>query len=421
MRGSTVSLPTDSSSHSTRRLSPLLLLALFLSVFASFIDLALIGPLLPEIMKSAHLSASQGGLLLTVYHSAAAVSLLLAAPQADRWGRESMIILGLLVMGVGAVAFAFLNDLTMFLWARGVAGLGGALVLPNAVALASDLVSYERRGRIVSIFFGAIASVNLIGIPLGTLLAQETSWRWSYFGVGCVTLIPLILLIFFLQPAPMPQKAKKKVSFGDYFGQFGSLLSSPKILSSLLCSYFLYFSLYALLPYLGIFFTRKFDFQVKEVGGIFMIISVGGLLGTVYGGKLADRFGKKVILLWSVMIFVFTMIFFSQFSFSGLHASVIIFFVAISFSAGETSLMALLSEQAAEKRGMVLSMGGVFSALAKASGAAFSSWLLSFSGFSLIGLVCAFAGYFAFFCIHIFYREQKVQQTPSLEIHAKSA
>ena len=57
-----------------------------------------------------------------------------------------MLISGIFVIGIADILMAMSSQYTHFLLVRGLAGIGGALVVPNAFALVGDLFPYERRG-----------------------------------------------------------------------------------------------------------------------------------------------------------------------------------------------------------------------------------------------------------------------------------
>lgn len=53
-------------------------------------------------------------------------------------------------------------------------------------------------------------------------------------------------------------------------------------------------------PFFTLFVTRKFNMGMTEAGMLLMVFSITGLVGSTIGGALTDRFGRKVMILFSL-------------------------------------------------------------------------------------------------------------------------
>ena len=65
--------------------------------------------------------------------------------------------------------------------ARGVQGVGGALLVPGSLALISSSFCEEERGRAIGTWSGFTAITAAFGPVLGGWLIQHLSWRWVFF------------------------------------------------------------------------------------------------------------------------------------------------------------------------------------------------------------------------------------------------
>jgi MFS family permease len=88
----------------------------------------------------------------------------------------------MLVAGVAGVALASLLCATApsLAWlqaARGVQGIGAALLMPNSLAILGNVFSGEARGRAIGIWASAGAIAAAIGPPLGGWLVDTVGWR----------------------------------------------------------------------------------------------------------------------------------------------------------------------------------------------------------------------------------------------------
>jgi MFS family permease len=140
---------------------------------------------------------SRGGL-----SGAAALSLLLlgaAGPfvgrLADQWGSRRVIALSLLLLGLGSIGSAFVQDLWhIYLTAGILMALGSGGV---AMATGSSVVSrwFEtRRGLALGVAAGGMSAGQLIVIPLATVLTVMFGWRSSFLWLG-LGLLALVLPI----------------------------------------------------------------------------------------------------------------------------------------------------------------------------------------------------------------------------------
>ena len=76
---------------------------------------------------------------------------------------------------------AFCNDFIVFNVARGLSGIGGAMVVPNAVAVIGTTFPPGRMRNISLGLFGAGAPVGgWAGALLAGLLAELTPWKWLF-------------------------------------------------------------------------------------------------------------------------------------------------------------------------------------------------------------------------------------------------
>ena len=64
-----------------------------------------------------------------------------------------------------------------------------------------------------------------------------------------------------------------------------------------------------LFPFFALYITKKFDVGMTQVGGLFAIFFISGFLGSFPGGALTDRFGRKRIIIFSLIATSFSTLF----------------------------------------------------------------------------------------------------------------
>ncbi len=58
----------------------------------------------------------------------------------------------------------------------------------------------------------------------------------------------------------------------------------------------------AMIPFFALYVTQKFDVGMTEAGILFAIFSLAGFFGNLIGGALADRFGRKAIIIFGLVV-----------------------------------------------------------------------------------------------------------------------
>ena len=156
------------------------LLALMLAVFTVSIGFGVVLPLLPGFIESLLKSQSGGG--ATALHtglltSTYVLALFLFAPVwgrvSDRYGRRSILVLGMLGFAVSMFVFSFVRSLPAFYAERFLSGVFAAAVTPVASAVIGDLAATdEARGRRLTMVSIAGIAGFLVGPMVGLLIAR---------------------------------------------------------------------------------------------------------------------------------------------------------------------------------------------------------------------------------------------------------
>ncbi len=103
-----------------------------------------------------------------------------------------------------------------------------------------------------------------------------------------------------------------------------------------------------LFPFFALYITKKFDVGMTEVGGLFAIFFLSGFIGAFPGGALTDRFGRKGIIIFSLIATSFSTLFMgfvNEFQFFLIVAFISGIFTDVGGPAYEAVFMDMLPEE----------------------------------------------------------------------------
>ena len=140
-------------------------------VFVDTAFYAAITPLLPTYVEELGLSKTSAGLLAAAYPAGTFLGALPGGWFAARAGVRPTTLVGLAIMAVSSVAFAFAGSIAVLDAARFIQGVGGALTWAGALGWLIGDAPRERRGEMIGTAMGAAIVGGLFGPVLGAAAA----------------------------------------------------------------------------------------------------------------------------------------------------------------------------------------------------------------------------------------------------------
>ncbi len=126
--------------------------------------------------------------------------MLVAGKLGDLFGHRLVFQIGLGISAVGCAACAAAPDWPLFLWARGVQGIGTALALACTPALATSLFPESERTKALAGFASSMALAAAVGPVLGGVLVELWGWPAVYWVRVPIAVAALALSV--LLPSP---------------------------------------------------------------------------------------------------------------------------------------------------------------------------------------------------------------------------
>jgi DHA1 family multidrug resistance protein-like MFS transporter len=257
-------------------------------------------PSLALYAQSFGVAASAIGLAVAAYGLARFATALPAGHLSDRLGRRPTLAIGGLVSAIGNLWCAWASAYPEFIVARFVAGAGAGLILTTGQVVLADISMPERRGRMIAIYQGTFLFAVGIGPFPGGLLAEHYGLAAPFLAYGTASALAAIVAWFAVKETR--ELSRSQVRAGDgprppfadqlrmLLGKAGFVLVS---LISLMNAVVRTGGLFAIVPMLA---TALLGLTTGAIGFALMVGSVCGLVAAYPAGSLADRFGRKMVI-----------------------------------------------------------------------------------------------------------------------------
>src|SRR5215211_3249710 len=151
------------------------------ALFMVTLDNLVVTNALVSIREDLGASLEQLEWTVNAYTLSYAVLLLTAAALGDRLGRRTVFVAGLGIFTVASAAAALAPSTEALIAARGLQGLGGAVITPLSLTLLSDAFAAEKRGLALGIWSGVSGLGVALGPVVGGAVVAGFSWQWIFW------------------------------------------------------------------------------------------------------------------------------------------------------------------------------------------------------------------------------------------------
>jgi len=285
-----------------------LITVLSLLQFSIVLDFMIIAPLGDIMMKTLRVKPSQFSLIVSSYAFSAALSGILTAGVADKFDRKKILIFFYSGFIIGTFLCGIAGSFWMLLVSRIMTGLFGGVIGSVSLAIVTDKFQSHRRGQAMSFIQMAFAASQVLGIPLGIILANNFGWHSTFFMIVVIALIVYVALVLKLEQINEHLKIKfdKKPLLHIWH-----TVSNKKYQTGFLAIASLSVGGFMLMPFTSSFLVHNVGIKQQQLPIVFMLIGTFSLLVVPFIGKLSDKKDKFTIfacgsLIATLMILIYT-------------------------------------------------------------------------------------------------------------------
>jgi EmrB/QacA subfamily drug resistance transporter len=164
------------------------------AIFVVVLDIAIVNVALPSIGADLHFAERNLQWVITAYGLTYGGFLLLGGRAADLIGRRIMFMIGLALFGAASLVCGLASSEAMLIVARGVQGLGAAIVTPAALSIISvTFTEGSERNKALGAWGAVGGSGAAAGVLLGGVLTKFFGWEWIFWVNVPVAAIVLVL------------------------------------------------------------------------------------------------------------------------------------------------------------------------------------------------------------------------------------
>ncbi|MDT9686622.1 MFS transporter [Streptomyces sp. TRM76323] len=257
--------------------------SVFLLLFLFGTETFLVSPLLPTIADDLGISEQSAAYSVTAYVLVYAVCAPFLGLVSDRVGRRRTLLIGSVLFLLSNVAAALSDGLTLLVLSRALAGLAAAAAGPAIWAHIAETTEDTVRGRALGMGMALFSCGQVLGVPLGSFLADAAGWRAAFWAMAAGTL--LVVPVLLKQIPISAAQAAGGLGIGAVFAAWGH----PALRKALLVNTAFNAANLGAYTFMGVVLADRFDLSVSALGLVGILVGIGSVVGSTVGGRLGDR------------------------------------------------------------------------------------------------------------------------------------
>lgn len=256
----------------------------------------------PMLKEDLHLDFAQIGLITLVYQIAASIFQPVVGYAFDKRPVVNSLPLGMVSTSLGIAMFALCDTMSGILVAVFLVGIGSATLHPEASRITS-LAGRERRGFAQSIFqvggnFGGSIGPLLVALIVAPYGRRNVLWFLVFSTIAFAVMRPIVKWYrgYLNDVRRHPDSHARSLSLPLSKGKTVFVIG---VIMVLIFSKYIYMA--SLSSYYTFYLMEKFGISVKMSQIFLFIFVVSTAAGTLVGGPIGDKYGRKLVIWVSIL------------------------------------------------------------------------------------------------------------------------
>ncbi len=256
-------------------------------------------PLGPVLMRDLNITPLQFGSLVSSYNISAAITGLIYGLVADRYGRKLMMEINFVGFITGTIFCGLSNSFEALLISRIIAGGFGGTLTAVVLAMVTDLIPFQRRGKAMGTVMSAFSVASVLGVPLGLLIAEKYSWHITFYFIAFFSIAVLLLSSLSF---PKLNEHVQITSALENLKRVLNLLFKVDYLKAYALIFLNVFSLFTIIPYLSPYAVKNIGILETDLKYMYLIAGFFTIITARIFGKATDHFGAVKVLSFVAVI-----------------------------------------------------------------------------------------------------------------------
>nr|WP_315141638.1 MFS transporter [uncultured Flavobacterium sp.] len=253
----------------------------------------------PILKENFNLTFTQIGLITLAYQLAASILQPVVGLYTDKKPKPFSQIFGMLFTLSGIVLLSYASNFSMIILSVVLVGIGSSIFHPEASRI-SFLASGGKRGLAQSIFqLGGNAGTAIGPLLVALIVVPNTQYYIIWFVVVAIIGLMVLSRIALWYQNHLSLRATKKAVIDLPNLSQTKIVISVTILLVLIFSKFFYMA--SMSSYFTFYLIEKFHLSVQDAQFHLVLFLAACAVGTLIGGSLGDKFGRKYVIWFSVL------------------------------------------------------------------------------------------------------------------------
>ncbi|MEV7203825.1 MFS transporter [Streptomyces griseoluteus] len=256
------------------------LIALILAIFC--VGTAELSPsgMLDDLSSDLTVSLATAGLLVTVYALTMVVGGPLVTTLTTRVRRKPLLVALLAVFICGNVLCALAPDFYVLVAGRILTAVVHGTFMAVCVVTAGAMSGPGKEGAAVAATQLGINLATVLGVPMGSFLAQHYDWRASFAIVAVLAAVSVVLVVAWVPDTPAPQVTAAHEA---------RVFRRPEVWGTVAVTVLCSGGMFALITFMVPLMTGVGGLARDWVPAVLLAYGVASIVGSLLGGRFADR------------------------------------------------------------------------------------------------------------------------------------
>ena len=289
--------------------------------FTVILDFMVLSPLGAILMDQLAIEPSRFGLVVSAYAFSAGISGLLTAGFADRFDRKKLLLFFYSGFMLGTLLCALAPNFHFLLIARIITGLFGGVINSIGFAIITDLFTLEYRGRVMGFVQMAFSASQVLGLPIGLVLANTYNWHAPFWFIGGIGIAVGAIIAVYMQPI---REHLKEASPGSPTKHLFTTLTKPSYVQAYIATGLMTTGGFMLMPFASAFSVHNLGLTLEQLP---LLYGVTGVFNIALGpliGNWSDRYGKYLFFAIGTGISLTTILYYTHLGVSPLWLVIIV-------------------------------------------------------------------------------------------------